>query len=87
MSHAENEFLTEHFSEKEVRDAIFQMNHNKATGPDCFPVEFYQVFWSLIKEDLMSMFKDFHNNKLPLFSVNCGILTLTPKLKEVKMIQ
>ena len=87
VSHAENEFLTEYFSEKEVRDAIFQMKHNKAPGPDGFPIEFYQVFWSLIKEDLMAMFKDFHDNKLPLFNLNFGILTLIPKLKEVKMIQ
>lgn len=35
----------------------------------------------------MAMFKDFHDNKLPLFSLNFGILTLIPKLKEAKMIQ
>ena len=33
-----------HWPEKEVREAIFQMKHNKAPGPDGFPVEFYQVF-------------------------------------------
>jgi hypothetical protein len=46
----ENEFLEVEFSEKEVREAVFQMKHNKAPGPDGFPVEFYQVFWSLIKK-------------------------------------
>jgi hypothetical protein len=40
----ENEALVAEFSEKEVRDAIFQMKHNKAPGPDGFPAEFYQVF-------------------------------------------
>jgi hypothetical protein len=83
----ESEGLVEEFSEKEVRDAIFQMKHNKAPGPDGFSVEFYQVFWSLIKDDLMAMFRDFHRGNLPLFSLNFGIITLLPKEKEVKKIQ
>ena len=37
----ENMILVEEFTEKEVRDAIFQMKHNKDPGPDGFPVEFY----------------------------------------------
>jgi hypothetical protein len=68
--------LVAEFSEKEVREAIFQMKHNKAPGPDGFPAEFYQVFWSLIKNDLMALFRDFHNGNLPLFNLNFGIITL-----------
>jgi mannosylglycoprotein endo-beta-mannosidase len=44
VSDLENEFLTEPFTHEEVRAAIFQMEHNKASGPDNFPPEFYQVF-------------------------------------------
>jgi hypothetical protein len=66
----ENEALVAEFSEKEVRDAIFHMKHNKALGPDGFLAEFYQVFWCLIKNDLMAMFRDFHNGSLPLFYLN-----------------
>ena len=44
VSDLENEFLTEPFTHEEVRAAIFQMEHNKAPGPDGFPLEFYQVF-------------------------------------------
>jgi hypothetical protein len=80
----ENEALVAEFSEKEVRDAIFQMKHNKAPGPDGFPAEFYQVFWSLIKDDLMAMFQDFHSGNLPLFCLNFGTITLLPKEKEAK---
>jgi hypothetical protein len=63
------------------------MKHNKAPGLDGFFAEFYQVFWSLIKDDLMAMFRDFHVGNLPLFSLNFGIITLLPKEKEVKKIQ
>ena len=87
VTEQENDILTADFIEKEVRNAIFQMKHNKAPGPDGFPAEFYQVFWSLIKDDLMAMFRDFHSGDLPLFSLNFGIITLIPKQKEVKKIQ
>jgi hypothetical protein len=80
--------LVADFFEKEVvREVIFQMKHNKPSRPDGFPAEFYQVFWSLIKDDLMAMFQDFHAGDLPLFCLNFGIITLPPKEKEVKRIQ
>ena len=63
------------------------MKHNKASGPDGFPAEFYQIFWSLIKDDLMAMFREFHVGKLPLFNLNFGTITLIPKQKEVKQVQ
>ena len=45
VSAIENEMLTEDFIEDEVKKAIFQMEHNKAPGPDGFPAEFYQDFF------------------------------------------
>jgi hypothetical protein len=42
---------------------------------------------SLIKDDLMAMFHDFHAGNLPLFCLNFGIITLLPKEKQVKKIQ
>jgi hypothetical protein len=44
VSDLKNEYLTDTFSQEEVRAAIFQMEHNKAPGPDGFLSEFYQVF-------------------------------------------
>jgi len=41
---SENEFLTASFTEKEIRDAIFDMEHNKAPSPDSFPAEFFSIF-------------------------------------------
>jgi hypothetical protein len=59
--------LTAEFTEKEVKEAIFDMKHNKALGPDGFLAKFYQIFWEIIKDDLMALFKEFHNDSLPLF--------------------
>jgi len=41
VSELENEYLTDVFTESEVRASIFQMEHNKAPGLDGFPPEFY----------------------------------------------
>jgi hypothetical protein len=39
----ENNLWIRPFSEEEVREAVFQIEHNKAPGPDGFPAEFYQT--------------------------------------------
>jgi hypothetical protein len=44
VSNLENEILPCAFSEVEIKEAIFQMEKNKAPGLDGFPAEFYQYF-------------------------------------------
>ena len=41
VSEEENNHLTAPYTEEEVKKAVFQMEHNKARGPDGFPAEFY----------------------------------------------
>jgi hypothetical protein len=41
VSEEENEVLTAPFSEEEVKTAVFDMEHNKAPGPDSFSAKFY----------------------------------------------
>jgi len=79
VSALENELLTAEFTQDEVKTAIFQMEHNQAPGPDGFHLEFYQVFWNLIKDDLMDLFIYFHHGSLPLNSLNFGTIILLPK--------
>ena len=83
----ENGILTSEFTEKEVYDAIMQMEKNKAPGPDGLPAEFYQVCWSIIKEDLMRLFHCFHRGDLPLFQLNFGTIVLLPKKENAIQIQ
>jgi hypothetical protein len=63
------------------------MEHNKAPGPDGFPAEFYQMFWDVIKGDLLQMFYELHTGTLPLFSLNFGVIMLIPKVHEANKIQ
>jgi hypothetical protein len=79
ISSEDDEKLMVVFIEKEVKEAIFQLKHNKAHGPDGFPIEFFQSFWETIKENLMALFKEFREGNLSLFQLNYGIITLLPK--------
>lgn len=87
VSDLENPLLTDEFTEKEVREAIFQMEHNKAPGLDGFPAEFYQYFWETIKQDLLQLFNEFHLGNRPLHSLNFEVITLLPKKVDAVKIQ
>jgi hypothetical protein len=52
-----------------------------------FPIEFYQTFWEVIKNDLMALFDDFHKGELPLYRLNFGTIILLPKCREASKIQ
>jgi hypothetical protein len=42
VSPEENNILTFPCSEEEIRKTVFQIKHNKASGPHSFPAEFFQ---------------------------------------------
>ena len=67
VSNEENTFLNSPFTEEEIKKAVFQMEHNKAPGPDGSPPEFYQHFWDAIKTDLIELFQCLHVRQLELF--------------------
>jgi mannosylglycoprotein endo-beta-mannosidase len=87
LSQVENEILIADFTEEEVCEAIMNMEKNKAPGPDGFPVEFYQTFWSILKDDVMKMFVNFQQGNLQLFKLNYGTIILLPEKENAIQIQ
>jgi hypothetical protein len=57
-------FFETAFSENEIKEAIFQMEHIEASDPGGFPTEFYQQIWDIIKSDLLALFNEFHQGTL-----------------------
>jgi hypothetical protein len=62
LSETDNRKLCLPFSETEIKKALFQMEKNKATGPDKIPIEFFQKCWNIVKTDVLQLFDDFYNN-------------------------
>jgi hypothetical protein len=87
ISEQEKSELEKPFEEKEIKNAIFSMEKNTAPGPDHFPVEFFQHCWDIIKEDVMALFFDFHNQNLDIGRLNYGVITLLPKVKDANNIK
>ncbi|RVW88888.1 putative ribonuclease H protein [Vitis vinifera] len=79
ISHQEAENLETPFSEAEVHSALMEMNGDKAPGPDGFTVAFWQSCWGFVKEEILAMFKEFHEQNTFLKSLNNTFLVLIPK--------
>lgn len=79
--------LIKDFSLEEIKDVVFDMKTNSAPGPNGFGVIFFRKYWEIIKEDIYSMFKDFHLGRLDIKRLNYGVITLIPKLKEANTIR
>ena len=54
VSSEDNEDLMKPFTKQEILDVIWDMEPDKALGPDGFSVHFYRV-WNIIKLDLIHM--------------------------------
>ena len=59
--------------------AVFQLNKEKAPGPDGFTIAVYQECWDVIKEDLMRVFLEFHTNGVINQSTNATFIAMVPK--------
>ena len=87
LSPDENASLTSHFLEKEIFDAISQMERKKALGSDGFIAKFYGRCWEITKTGFLPMSKDLLNDDLSLFLLNFGIIIFLPKKEEAIPIE
>ncbi|RVW90400.1 Transposon TX1 uncharacterized 149 kDa protein [Vitis vinifera] len=67
------------FTEEEIYKAIFQMDRDKAPGPDGFTIAVFQDCWDVIKEDLVRVFTEFHRSGIINQSTNASFIVLIPK--------
>nr|XP_027100870.1 uncharacterized protein LOC113719906 [Coffea arabica] len=74
-----NDNLIKEVSEKEIHEALFSMNPEKAPGHDGMTPLFFQNFWSSIKNDIIPAIKAFFHSSLMLKSVNHTVISLIPK--------
>ncbi|RVW64166.1 Transposon TX1 uncharacterized 149 kDa protein [Vitis vinifera] len=74
------------FTEEEISKAIFQLDRDKAPGPDGFTIVVFQECWDVIKEDLVRVFAEFHRSGIINQSTNASFIVLIPKKSLSKRI-
>ena len=74
------------FTKEEISKAIFQLDRDKAPGPDDFTIVVFQDCWEVIKEDLVRVFAEFHRSEIINQSNNASFIVLLPKRSMTKKI-
>ena len=74
------------FTEKEISKTIFQLDRDKALGPDGFKFAVFQDCLDVIKEDLVRVFAKFHKSGIINQSTNASFIVLLPKKNMTKKI-
>ena len=78
--------LTNEFNEDEIKAALFQMGPTKAPGPDGMNALFYQKFWHIVGDTIVSAVLEFLNYGHMLPELNHAYIVLIPKIKNpIKM--
>ncbi|PNY14675.1 ribonuclease H [Trifolium pratense] len=79
ITQEDNESLVRPISKEELKDALFQMNPDKAPGPDGFNPAFYQHFWDLCSNDIFEAAQEWLERGYFPSSLNETNICLIPK--------
>ena len=74
------------FTEEKISKVIFQLDRDKAPGPDGFTIAMFQDCWDVIKEDLVRVLAEFHRSGIINQSTNASFIVLLPKKSQTKKI-
>ncbi len=67
---------------EEIKASVFQLGRDKASGLDGSPLNFYQVFWDTLKEDIGRNFLDLHEGRIFTGPFDYSYICLIPKKKK-----
>ncbi|GJX67975.1 RNA-directed DNA polymerase, eukaryota, reverse transcriptase zinc-binding domain protein [Tanacetum coccineum] len=67
-------------SSEEIKAAMFDIDDNKASGPDGFTAKFFKKVWEVISNDVCEAVKEFFSKGKPLGELNATLITLVPKV-------
>ena len=78
------DLLSREYNPEEIKAALFQMGPTKAPGPGSMNALFYQKFWHIVGNDVITAVLDFLNNGNMLPEINHTNIVLIPKVKDPK---
>ncbi|GKE43318.1 putative reverse transcriptase domain, reverse transcriptase zinc-binding domain protein, partial [Tanacetum coccineum] len=73
-------------TDNEIKEAIFLMGDDKATGLDGFTFAFFKKAWDVVGTDVSNVVRDFFMNGRLLKEINHTIISLVPKVSTPSSI-
>ncbi|GKA75371.1 hypothetical protein Tco_0781749 [Tanacetum coccineum] len=77
----EASYMVRDVSDKEIKNAMFQIDDNKAPGPDGYTSLFFKRTWSIIVKDVYLAVKEFFETGKILKEINSTLIALVPKIQ------
>ncbi|GKE39758.1 RNA-directed DNA polymerase, eukaryota, reverse transcriptase zinc-binding domain protein, partial [Tanacetum coccineum] len=65
----------------EIKDAMFSIDDDKATGPDGFTLKIFKSAWSVVGSDVCAAVKEFFSSGKILGEFNTKLISLIPRLQ------
>lgn len=62
------------------------LGRDKAPGPDCFPMVFFQIFWNEVEDDIMAFLNEFHSRGKLSKNLGASFSALVPKKPSADII-
>ncbi|KAJ9535294.1 hypothetical protein OSB04_un001606 [Centaurea solstitialis] len=79
LSKGQSEAMIRPVEDKEIKDALFDIDDIKAPGPDGFSSCFFKKSWHVIGAEVCDAIKEFFYNGKLLGEVNATVIALVPK--------
>ncbi|GJW30771.1 hypothetical protein Tco_0047646 [Tanacetum coccineum] len=86
LSMMDADLMVKHVSLKEIKDVLFSMNDDKASGPDGFSAKFFKGAWSIMGAEFSQAILDFFSNGKLLKEINSIVIVLVPKPQTLKRV-
>nr|GEZ52545.1 hypothetical protein [Tanacetum cinerariifolium] len=79
--------LERHFSNEEIKGAVYDCGLDKSPGPDGFTFGFYRRYWSLLEDEVAEVVNNFYNNGFCHKGGNSSFIALIPKTQGAKLVK
>ena len=79
VSEEEAEYMIRGVTDDEIKMALFDIDDDKAPGPDGFTSKFFKKAWAIVKKDFCDAIKDFFLEGKLLGEINATLIALVPK--------
>lgn len=73
-------------TKEEIKDALFDIDDDKALGPDGFSSKFFKAYWEIIGNEVCTVVKDFFDNGQMLNEINATVIALVPEIQTPQTV-